>query len=201
MSNDLEGPILEYKWDFGDGSTNAGANVSTHRYKNGGNYTVKLIIKDSDNATNESISWIKVNISPDDSFKWLLIGDELFKLGKCDEALEAYSKSYALDNSRAMALFGKGRAFFAKGKYDEALALFIAAIELSPQYLLSNSECADMWIYRANALKKLGRDDEAEDAFDKAEELDKSRYPEMEDVVESCASDSLSLVNEAGSGP
>ena len=100
-----------------------------------------------------------------------------------------------------MALFGKGRAFFAKGKYDEALLFLIAAIELSPQYKLSNSEYADMWIYKANALKKLGRDDEADAAFDKAEDLDPSRHPELEDVVESCASDALSLVNEAGSGP
>jgi PKD repeat protein len=195
-SSDPDGMIIEYKWDFGDGYTDAEANVSTHRYKNGGNYTVKLIIKDSDNATNESISSIKVNISPDDSYIWLSRGDELFQLGKCDEAADAYSKSYALDNSRAMALFGKGRAFFAKGKYDEALSLFMAAIELSPQYQLSNSEYADMWIYMANALKKLGRGDEADAAFAKAEDLDSSRHPELEAVVESCASDALlSLAN------
>jgi len=112
---------------------------------------------------------------------------------KCDEALQAYSKGYALDNSCAEALFGKGRVLLAEGKYDDALFFLTSALELNPQYQLSNSEYADMWIYRANALKKLGRDDEADAAFDKAEGLDPSRHPELEDVVESCASDALSL--------
>ena len=70
-SSDPDGMIVEYKWDFGDGYTDAGANVSTHRYKNGGNYTVKLIIRDNDNATSERIFLIKVNITPDVSVIWL----------------------------------------------------------------------------------------------------------------------------------
>ncbi len=195
MSSDSEGPILEYKWDFGDGSTKAGAKV-THIYKKNENYTVKLIVTDNDNATGERLFQIMVNNKIIcNSLCWLEKGDRLFEQGECDKAVQAYNKSYALDQSCAKALFGKGRAFFAKGKYDEALLLLTAAIELSPQHELSNSEYADMWIYRANALKKLGRDDEADAAFNKAEDLDPSRHPVLEAVVESCASDSLSLAN------
>lgn len=187
-SYDFDGQIIEYKWDFGDGSAKDGAKV-THIYKKWGNYTVKLIIADNNNATSERSSSIRVNKTESDSLYWLKRGDELFDRGKCDEAIVAYNKSYALDQRRAKALFGKGRAFFAKGKYDEALTWLTADIELSPQYKLSNSDYADMWIYKANALKKLGLDFEADAAFDKAEDLDPSRHPELETVVESCASD------------
>jgi tetratricopeptide (TPR) repeat protein len=91
------------------------------------------------------------------------------------------------DPKNAQPLFGKGRAFFAKGKYEDALVWLTTAIELSPQYKLSNSAYADMWIYRGNTLKKLGRDGEADASFNKAEDLDPSRHPEMEKMVESCA--------------
>jgi PKD repeat protein len=118
---------------------------------------------------------------------WLKRGDELFALGKCDDAIMAYNKSYTLDLKNAKPLFGKGRALFAKGKYEEALFCLTAAIELDPHYKLSNSAYADMWIYKGKALKKLGRDMEADLAFLEAEDLDPSSHPELEDVVESCA--------------
>ncbi|MDD4161994.1 MAG: PKD domain-containing protein [Methanothrix sp.] len=127
-----------------------------------------------------------VNSNESSTF-WLKRGDELFALGKCDDAIEAYNKSCMLDRKNAKPLFGKGKALFAKGKYEEALIWLTTAIELSPQYKLLNSEYADMWIYRGNALKNLGRDIEADAAFDKAEDLDPSRHPELEAVVESCA--------------
>ncbi len=184
-SSDHDGMIVGYEWDFGDGHREIGSNVSAHRYKNGGNYLIKLVIIDNNNASNESISSIRVSISPDDSTKWLLNGDELFRRGQYDEAVQAYSKSYALDNYRAEALFGKGRVFLAKGSYHDAIHFLTAAIELNPQYRLSNSEYADMWIYRATALRKLGRNDEADAAVDKAEDLDPSLHPDDEVFAES----------------
>jgi len=137
------------------------------------------------NNTTETTSVLALSRSV--SAFWLERGDELFASGKCDEAIEAYNKSYILDSKDARPLFGKGKAFFAEGKYEEALLWLTDAIELSPQYKLLNSVYADMWIYRGNALKKLGRDLEAEMAFDKAEDLDPSRHPDLEAVVESCA--------------
>ncbi len=46
-SSDPDGQIISYNWDFGDGSTDTGANVS-HTYLNAGIYTVTLTVTDNE---------------------------------------------------------------------------------------------------------------------------------------------------------
>ena len=49
QSRDPDGEIVEYIWDFGDGSTGKGK-VVTHSYSTPGNYTVTLTVVDDDGA-------------------------------------------------------------------------------------------------------------------------------------------------------
>jgi PKD repeat protein len=49
-SADLDGSIASYEWDFGDGSTTTGAEV-THSYGSAGDYEVTLTVTDDDGAT------------------------------------------------------------------------------------------------------------------------------------------------------
>lgn len=191
-SSDSDGLVMEYQWELGDGSQSFGPKVY-HNYKKGGNYTVELTIKDNDGAKSKNSSLIRIKKAEILSQEWLDKADELFKKGMCDEAIKAYNASYAIDPHNSKAMFGKGRAYYAKGEYDEALLRFTEAIE-SSQYTLLNSDYADMWIYRAMALKKLGQDLEADYALDKAEELEPSRL--LEPIVESCASQAPSPFNE-----
>lgn len=51
-SNDAEGPIASYDWDFGDGSTGAGE-ITAHSYASAGDYQVTLTVTD---AAGESAS-------------------------------------------------------------------------------------------------------------------------------------------------
>jgi PKD repeat protein len=55
-SEDDDGPIQAYDWNFGDGNTASGENVS-HKYSNNGNFTVRLTVTDeSDMEDTDSTS-------------------------------------------------------------------------------------------------------------------------------------------------
>lgn len=49
-SNDIDGQIQKYKWDFGDGSTGTG-DGATHTYARSGTYTVTLTVTDNGGLT------------------------------------------------------------------------------------------------------------------------------------------------------
>ncbi len=59
-SNDSDGNIVSYFWDFGDGTNGTGVN-STHTYNQSGNYTVSLKVTDNDglNASNSTTAKIE----------------------------------------------------------------------------------------------------------------------------------------------
>jgi len=55
-SNDPDGEIVSYDWDFGDGSAKQQGVVAEHIYDNAGQYTVQLTVKDnSDEIRTETI--------------------------------------------------------------------------------------------------------------------------------------------------
>jgi len=51
-STSPNGPIVDYAWDFGDGTTGGGVSV-THTYTVKGVYTITLTVKDSSGQTSE----------------------------------------------------------------------------------------------------------------------------------------------------
>lgn len=58
-SNDPDGEIAEYNWDFGDGTTGQGREVS-HRFSSAGTYTVSLTVVDNDGLESEATKEVKV---------------------------------------------------------------------------------------------------------------------------------------------
>jgi DNA/RNA endonuclease G (NUC1)/PKD repeat protein len=63
-SNDPNGTVVSYAWDFGDGSTGSGANVS-HTYANNGSYTVSLTVTDNDGRTDATTTTSTIsNVAP-----------------------------------------------------------------------------------------------------------------------------------------
>jgi|GEM_PF-997549 len=49
-STDLDGTLVAYNWDFGDGNTSTGTNP-VHTYQNPGNYVVSLMVTDDEGAS------------------------------------------------------------------------------------------------------------------------------------------------------
>ena len=52
LSRDLDGEVVAWSWNFGDGSTSAEQNPS-HTYAEAGTYTVSLTVTDDRNADSE----------------------------------------------------------------------------------------------------------------------------------------------------
>jgi len=63
-SSDSDGSITDYSWDFGDGTSDAGANPS-HAYADNGVYTVTLTVTDNEGAMHNDTATATIdNIAP-----------------------------------------------------------------------------------------------------------------------------------------
>lgn len=62
-SYDLDGSIMSWSWNFGDGNTASGVTVS-HTYQEPGNYTVTLTVKDNRNAEISNTCSVEVREIP-----------------------------------------------------------------------------------------------------------------------------------------
>jgi PKD repeat protein len=58
-SNDKDGTIISFLWDFGDGETSTNQNP-THVYSQNGSYSVSLLVTDNENATDEHTTSVVV---------------------------------------------------------------------------------------------------------------------------------------------
>lgn len=62
-SDDPDGVIVSYSWNFGDGTTGTGVTIS-HSWSAAGTYTITLAVTDDDGATDSATSSITVNPAP-----------------------------------------------------------------------------------------------------------------------------------------
>ncbi len=90
--------IKKWEWEFGDDETAEGE-IVTHIYKEGGTYTVKLSVTDSDNATDETMKeiWIRPGNPPRaviDCPSGVLPANESIKFDGSNSSDNGYIKSY-----------------------------------------------------------------------------------------------------------
>src|SRR5579872_1620502 len=95
-------------------------------------------------ALDENLAWV-----------WYKKADVLQRLKRYEEALAAYDRALALDPNDAGAWNDKGVTLMLSKRYDEALETLDRALALDP-----NS--GKSWGAKGHAMRKLGRDQEAE---------------------------------------
>ena len=115
------------------------------------------------------------------------LASALSKLGRYDDAVEAYNKSLEIQKQAygteahpeyAVSLHGLANALYSLGRYDEAVEAYNKSLEIDklaygteehPEYAASLHGLA-------NALDSLGRYDEAVEAYNKSLEIQKLAY-------------------------
>lgn len=91
------------------------------------------------NLSQESLDSIPTNIlkSPDSKgseAEWVNYGNQLWRISRYLEAVEAYDKAIAKETNLYQAYYGKGLALYDLGNYEDASQAFGRAIDLKPDF-------------------------------------------------------------------
>jgi tetratricopeptide (TPR) repeat protein len=101
--------------------------------------------------------------NPRDAMAWSEKGLLLHNVGDYDGAVEAFDNATNIDPENEMAWKMKGTILASElHRYDEAVKAFDTALKINP-------EDAPVWNLKGGALKALGRQAEADEAYAKAE--------------------------------
>ncbi len=101
---------------------------------------------------------------------------DLAQAGKYQEALQASDKALALNVTSMVSVIQANRAgiLVMLSRYDEAIAAADASLAREGNLTTAHSIA---WYNKGNALRSLGRIDEARTAYEKAAELDPTLIP------------------------
>ncbi len=99
--------------------------------------------------------------------EWHDKGIALSRLGRYEEALDAYNKALEINPQYAKAWYNKGDALYVLNRYEETLEAYEKAVKLDPL-----DQDAEVWSNISYALKMTGRDRESMEAFNVAYEMD-----------------------------
>jgi PKD repeat protein len=143
ISNDPDGHITGYRWDFGDGMIDSGVIVS-HAYSSEGYFTVTLKVTDNQGlgASREMTVYvssvppptIKFVISPDPSYGWenkWIVGKSLTFDASAFNVANGYSPSYAWDFGDGATGLGTtvSHSYQKPGTYSVALTFSDKSVE------------------------------------------------------------------------
>jgi tetratricopeptide (TPR) repeat protein len=101
--------------------------------------------------------------------EWFKRGNELFELGKYEEAIASYDREIEIKPDKHQAWFNRGSALDKLARYDEAISSYDLAIAIKPD----NDK---YWACLGVALSKLGRYEKAIYCYERAIEINPERY-------------------------
>lgn len=114
---------------------------------------------------------------------WFNRGNSLLALGRRDEALASYRRPVEIGSIEWGPYGNVGALLGQDGRHDEALAIYDAYLAMCAREGIELDELGNAivaaHVFRAGALARLGREDEAEQAIATALELDPSATTEQ----------------------
>lgn len=133
------------------------------------------LLEDGKARLDEAIAHFEheLELAPDDPLCNLFLGMALVEGRRWEEALAPLDIAAGASDSRTDALHFRGRALFGLERFDEAIVPLGRALELiegNPERLRTAdpSQLEGLHYQRAQALRRLGREDEARHHFDAA---------------------------------
>ena len=145
-SYDVDGSIIEYRWDFGDGNTGSGV-TANHMYAIPGEYPVTLTVIDDDLLLGSALMHVKVNAVPLARFtvtsREAQIGQAIMFDGRGSVDIDGTIVSYHWDFGDGSAAGGESaeHAFGSKGSFVVTLTVIDndgASRKLSLPVLIAN---------------------------------------------------------------
>jgi tetratricopeptide (TPR) repeat protein len=130
-----------------------------------------------DTPPNQQIeSWLPpIDINNQTPVYWVNRGNQLWRLGKLSESLDAFDRAIKIQPTFYQSWFAKGFILGFSKQYDRALEACNKAIELNPLFY-------DAWRCQGGSLFRLGRLSEALSGLDKAIEINKSPQTKIVDL-------------------
>ena len=100
-----------------------------------------------------------IELKPDFGEAWRNLGNTYLNLKKHDEMIPAFDKSIELMPDSALAINNRGYAYFVMDEFELALRDHNRAVEIDPNYAEAHHD-------RGMALRSLGKENLAEEAFE-----------------------------------
>lgn len=124
-------------------------------------------------AYDETIENIPANSTGELAGSWFRKVDVLLEANRTDEASRAIDEAIRIDPENDYSWVARGDLLNKTGRYEEAVKAYDEAIEAlsSSQSLRAKAISSKAWHDKGNALKALGQEDEANEAFVRAREL------------------------------
>lgn len=95
-----------------------------------------------------------LKVTENNSVAHYILGDELQKQNKIDEAMIHYQAAFLLHTDKSIPLVGMGRALSKQGKHEEAIAVFRQVIKIKPKSAAASDNLC-------RVLMKMGRVEDA----------------------------------------
>ncbi|MHC4620959.1 MAG: tetratricopeptide repeat protein [Planctomycetota bacterium] len=122
-----------------------------------------------------------IELEPNNSDHWHWRGETYWRMKRWDAALADLSEAILLNPQRSWHWEIRGRVYLDMQRWDEAIADLSKAIELGSMHAAdpdSRGRLAEVYRSLGDVLEKMGRMDEAREAFQKAQEIDEEVVPQ-----------------------